>query len=132
MAAGSLSASPTTGLTDGQTVQVTGTDLMPTYAGPLRWIFPTGGWSLTECDAAVLDDPTLGGVLTHCSAAPTTRGVTVDGSTLATTIDVRATIPTILGGTTDCTAAPGTCVVGLVRLEQDRSVSTHLEPIAFG
>ncbi|HEV7762556.1 MAG TPA: hypothetical protein VGO78_26285, partial [Acidimicrobiales bacterium] len=61
-----------------------------------------------------------------------TRGVTVDGSTLATTIDVQGTITRILGGTTDCTAAPGTCVVGLVRLEQDGSVSTHLAPVAFG
>jgi hypothetical protein len=132
LAEGALVASPDTGLGEGQTVQVTGTDLMPTYAGPPLWIFPTGGWSVTECDAAVVDDATLGGVLTHCSAAPVTRGVSVDGSTLDTTIDVQGTIARILGGTTDCTAAPGTCVVGLVRLEQDGSVSTHLEPIAFG
>jgi hypothetical protein len=132
MAAGRLSASPATGLTDGQTVQVTGTDLMPSYAGPTLWIFPTGGWAVTQCDRAILDDATLGGVLTHCSTAPVTRGVTVDGSTLATTIDVRASVTKVLGGTTDCTAAPGTCVVGLVRLEQDGSVSTHLAPVAFG
>jgi hypothetical protein len=132
MAEGAVAASPSTGLSDGQTVQVTGTDLLPSYAGPPLWIFPTGGWSLTECDAALLDDATLGGVLTHCSAAPVTRGVSVDGSTLDTTIDVQGTITRILGGTTDCTAAPGTCVVGLVRLEQDGSVSTHLAPVAFG
>lgn len=131
MAAGSLAATPDSGLSDGQTVRITGDDLMPTYDGPSVFGFPTGGWALTQCASAVLDQPTLLGAFTHCSAAPPTRAVTIDGSTLDTEIDVSATINRILGGTTDCTDTPGACVVGLVRFELDGSVSTHLVPITF-
>jgi hypothetical protein len=132
MATGELQVTPDAGLSDGQEVEVTGSGLMPTYAGPLLWIFPTGGWSLTQCDRAVLDDPSLVGALTHCAVAPDTRAVTVSGSTFDTIPQVRATITKILGGTTDCTAAPGACVIGLVRFEQDASLSTHLAPLTFG
>jgi hypothetical protein len=131
MAEGDLSVTPATGLSDGQQVQVTGSELMPTYAGTPAGPFLTGGWALTQCDRAVVDQADLFGVFTHCSVAPPTRIVTIDGSTLDTALDVQATITKILGGTTDCTAAPGACVVGLVRLEQDLSLSTHLQPIAF-
>jgi hypothetical protein len=131
MAAGSLAATPDRGLSDGQTVRITGEDLMPTYDGPSVFGFPTGGWALTQCDSAIFDDPTLLGAFTHCSAAPPTRAVTIDGSTLDTDIDVNATISRILGGTTDCTDTPGACVVGLVRFELDGSLSTHLAPTTF-
>jgi hypothetical protein len=132
MAAGDLAVAPDTGLQDGQEVQVTGDGLMASYDGPALLGFATGGWALTQCAAAVLDDPGLFGVLTHCSVAPPTTGVDVPGSTLATTFPVAATITRILGGTTDCTTGPGACVVGLVRFEQDASLSTHLRPVAFG
>jgi hypothetical protein len=132
MAAGSLAAAPDTGLADGQTISVTGTGLMPSYAGPTLWIFPTGGWSVTQCDRALVDQPNLAGALTHCGAAPVTRAVTVGGSTLDTTLQVRSSLTTIVGGTVDCAASPGACVVGLVRFEQDGTVSTHLAPITFG
>jgi hypothetical protein len=131
MATGALTATPDTGLRDGQTVQISGTDLMSSYDGPAFWVFPTGGWALTQCDAAILGDLSLAGTFTHCSVAPPTRDVTVGGSTLDTALDVRSSITRILGGTTDCTASPGACVVGLVRLEQDGSLSSHLRPIAF-
>jgi hypothetical protein len=131
MADGAVAASPSTGLGDGQTIHVTGTDLMPTYAGPTIWIFPTGGWALTQCDKAVLDSPSLFSALVNCAAAPVTRAVTVSGSTFDETLDVRATITRIVGGTTDCTAAPGACVVGLFRFEQDGSASAHFTPVTF-
>jgi hypothetical protein len=131
MAEGDLSVTPATGLSDGQQVQVTGSELMPSYAGVPVGPFATGGWALTQCDRAVLDQADLFGVFTHCSVAPPTRAVTIDGSTLDTTLDVQATITKILGGTTNCTADPGACVVGLVRLEQDMSLSTHLMPVTF-
>jgi hypothetical protein len=132
MAAGSLTVVPDTALTDGQEVQVTGTDLMAGYSGPPIIGFPTGGWTLTECDRAVLGQLHLGGALTYCSTAPPTTTVDVAGSTLGTTLEVRATITKILGGTTDCTVAAGACVVGLVRFEQDGSFSAHLVPVSFG
>jgi hypothetical protein len=89
-----LDATSYRGLTDGDTTSVTG-----------RYM-TAGDWVLAQCDRAVVDDVSLGGVLTHCAAAPTTRTVTVDGSTLDTTIEAQATITRILGGTTDCAAAP--------------------------
>jgi hypothetical protein len=132
MAEGELTVAPATGLDDGQELQVSGSELMPTYSGVPAEPFPTGGWALTQCDRAVLDQADLLGVFTHCSVPPPTRGVTIEGSTLDATFAVEATITRILGGTTDCTATPDACVVGLVRLEQDFSLSTHLVPVTFG
>jgi hypothetical protein len=113
-------------------VHLSGTDLMPSYDGPGFGPFPTGGWALTQCAADVVHDLSLLRVFTECSVAPPTRAVTVDGSTLDASFEVRSTINRILGGTTDCAASSGACVVGLVRLEQDGSISSHLTPIAFG
>jgi hypothetical protein len=132
MAAGSVAVDPHTGLADGHDVQVTGRALMAGYTGPPILGFPTGQWSITQCDGAVLAGPSLGTVLMHCAAAPTTRAVDVPGSTSGTTLSVPARITRILGGTTDCTRGPGACVAGLVRLEQDGSFSAHLVPITFG
>ena len=56
---------------------------------------------------------------------------TIPGSTYATTVQPTATLTAILGAVTDCRAAPGTCVVGLVRFEQDGTMSTHLTPLTF-
>jgi hypothetical protein len=80
----------------------------------------------------VLEDLTLFGVFTQCSLPPPTRPVDVAGSTLETTFPVESTITKILGGTTDCTASPGACVVGLVRFEQDATLSAHVVPVEFG
>jgi hypothetical protein len=130
MAEGTVSVTPDAGLTDGQVVQVTGADLMPTYAGPTLLVFPTGDWALTQCDRAVVDDLTLYGAFAHC--AMPTQAITVDGSTLDVTQGARAEITHILGGATDCRAEPGACVLGLLRLEQDASISAHLVPLTFG
>jgi hypothetical protein len=132
MAAGELAATPDRRLADGQVVDVEADGLMSTYAGPSLMGFATGEWALTQCDAAVQSAPHLLGVFTHCSAPPPTQPVTVAGSTLDAPLAVRSTITRILGGTTDCTAYPGACVVGLVRFERDGSLSTHLVPVAFG
>jgi len=48
----------------------------------------TGGWGQTPCDWAIVDDATLGGMVTHCATAPASRAVAVEGSTLGTTITV--------------------------------------------
>jgi hypothetical protein len=131
MAAGSLTVVPDTGLADGQAVQVSGSDLMPGYSGRPILGFPTGGWTLTQCDRALLDHLSLSGALTSCSTAPPTLAVDVTDSSFAATLEAPATITKILGGTTDCAASPGACVVGLVRFEQDGSFSAHLEPVSF-
>jgi hypothetical protein len=48
MAEGSIEAAPATGLEDGQTVTVSGHELMPTYAGRTFWIFSTGTWAPSD------------------------------------------------------------------------------------
>jgi hypothetical protein len=131
MAEGIVDVSPSAGLTDGQVVELTGTDLMPSYAGRLIGPFPTGGWAVAQCDAAVLGELTLYGVFTQCSAGPTLRPIDVPGSTVATSVGVEATITKILGGTTNCAAGPGACVLGLFRFEQDGSISAHTVAIDF-
>jgi hypothetical protein len=127
-----LAVTPAAGLVDGQTVQVDATDLALSYDGRPVWIFPSGGWSLTQCDAAVGDAPTLAGLFDGCAAAPTTRAVTVDDNQLHGPLEVRSTFTSFLGREVDCAAAPGACAVGLVRLEENGVVSAHLTPVAFG
>lgn len=122
---------PAGGLVDGQEVQVDATGLRLSYDGRPVWIFPSGGWSLTQCDAAVLDDPGLGSVFDSCAAA-TTRVVTVDDNELHQPIEVRSSFTSFLGREVDCTTAPGACLVGLVRLEENTDVNIQLTPIAFG
>jgi hypothetical protein len=126
-----LAATPADGLVDGQAVQVDGTCLRLSYDGQPVWIFPSGGWSLTRCDAAVLDDPGLADVFDRCAAAPTTRAVTVDDNELHEPIEVRSRFTSFLGREVDCAVAPGACVVGLVRLEENTAVRAHPTPIAF-
>ena len=74
----SASVSPSSGLADGQAVTVTGTDLQPSYAGPTV-LFPTGGWSVAQCDRSVVDDPSLWNVFTKCAVVPGGLGVSVNG-----------------------------------------------------
>lgn len=57
--------------------------------------------------------------------------LTIEGSTYDTTVHPGAAVTTVLGRSVDCAAAPATCVVGLVRFEQDASLSTHLVPVSF-
>ncbi len=130
MAEGTLTVTPDEQLVDGQAVQVTGSELMPTYEGPLvAGVLPTGQWQVLQCDRQILDHPHLFGVWAFC-ALPT-QNVTVNGSTLDVVQPVRATITRILGGTTDCTTEPEACVLGLVRFEQDTSTTIHLVPLRF-
>jgi hypothetical protein len=131
MAVPSVAASQSTGLTPGQTITVTGTDLQPTYAGP-PVLFPTGGWAVAQCDASVLGDTSLWGVFQHCAIPPGGGPVDVPGTTSSTAIQAQGTITTILGDTVDCTASPDACVVGMTRWEQDATTSTAFASISFG
>jgi hypothetical protein len=131
-----LAATPDVGLADGQAVQVDATGLASSYEGDRVWIFPSGRWSLAQCDARVLagsggSGPGLGDLFDLCAAAPTTRTVTVDDNQLHEPIEVASRFTSFLGGGVDCTTAPGACVVGLARLEENGVVTTHLAPITF-
>ena len=130
MAEGTLAAAPATGLADGDPITLTGSGLMATYDGPLFWIVETGEWVAAQCDAALLNEPTLFGLFTHCASAGIAP-VTVPGSTLSQPVEAQARLDRILGGTTDCTAAPGTCLAVLTRLEQDGTLTLHTTPLAF-
>ncbi|HEY8545870.1 MAG TPA: lipase family protein [Acidimicrobiales bacterium] len=125
---------PATGLADGQVVELAATGVDPTYEGAPLGPFPTGGWSTAQCDAALGAAPSLHDLFTHCGTNGALTPVTVgdDGVLPATPLPVAATLPRILGGTTDCTAAAGACVLGLVRLEASGAVTAHTVPLGFG
>lgn len=130
MATGSVTATPSTGLTPGQDVVVAGTDLMPTYAGRTLF-FPTGGWAVSICEKAAGAQPNLVELFVHCAVAPGGANVDVPGSTSSTTVQVPGTITKTLGGATDCTASADACVIGLSRWEQDGTVTSYFTPISF-
>lgn len=132
LAAGSVIASPSSGLSDGQGVTLTGTGLMPTYLGRSFGPFPSGGWATAECDASIGTSPSLYQVFQYCGFPGNASMVAIPGSTMTTTVAPHASLTAVLGATTDCAASPGACVIGLVRFEQDGSMSTHLEPLTFG
>jgi hypothetical protein len=131
MAPGSISASPSEGLHDGQTVTVTGDHLMTSYAGRTFWIFSTGQWAVGECDAAVASDPTVPGIFTHCTLPPPGGPVTISAPDTSTPFPVTATLHPVTGATVDCTTGPGACVIGLFRIEQDLTLTLHTTPISF-
>jgi hypothetical protein len=132
---GDITVEPSDGLVDGQAVQVTGHDVSPTYAGPPFWIFPeTGNWVIAQCDAAVVDAPSIASVFDRCTNVPgrgevdvPSRQAELDLGTAA----VQASITSFLGRDVDCTAAPGTCVLTLLRLESNGSVTVLPAPLAF-
>jgi hypothetical protein len=58
-----VTVTPSTGLSDGQTVTVSGTGFVET---PIVY-----DWSVSECESAVLSDITLDGALAHCDVTTT-------------------------------------------------------------
>ena len=104
---------------------------MPTYTGRSFGPFSSGGWAVAECSASIGTTPTLVQAFQDCGFPGGGGGAAIPGSTLSTTIQPHAALTAILGATTDCTASPGACVVGLVRFEQDGTMSTHLTPLTF-
>src|SRR5262249_18730665 len=69
MASGSITVTPNTALSSSQVVQIDGSGLQPTYAGP-NLLLPTGGWGLAQCDASVGDHPAPWVVFQRCRATP--------------------------------------------------------------
>jgi Neocarzinostatin family len=130
MATGALSASPSTGLADGQAVTVSGTDLMPTYDGPAWWIFQTGEWTMGQCGAGILSDVSVAGVFRHCTVPPGGGAVAVTGSSVARTMEVQATLQPPIGGPVDCTTGEA-CLVILTRIEEDGQVTLLHAPLTF-
>jgi hypothetical protein len=127
-----LTAAPATGLADGAAVTLSGTSVRASYDGPPVWIFTSGVWGIVQCAAAVADEPTILGVFTHCAGAEGTGPLAVPGSTFATEVTVRQQITPILGGSVDCAAAAGACVLAIARVEADGGVSLHTSPLTFG
>jgi hypothetical protein len=133
MAVGAVGLDPSTGLVDGQDVSLSGSRLQPTYDGQPLGPFGTGHWATAQCEAAVGDSPSLYEVFVHCGFTEGLSEVTVPGSELPPTeLPVFATMTKILGGETDCAAAPGSCVFGLFRLEDDGLVTAYHVPLTFG
>jgi len=130
MARGQISAAPDTGLRDNQRVTVTGTELMPSYDGPVVTV-PSGRWVIAQCDAAVGDQPALADVLRRCGPVDGAGVVTVTGPDVTVTVGVHAVVHPVVGGATNCRTSPDACVLALTRQEQDGTVTIHTAPIAF-
>ncbi len=99
---------------------MTGANVPQSYDGPLVWIVETGEWVLAECAAGIVDDPTLLGLFTHCGTTVGGPAVVDDWAPFSQDVAVAASFERILGGTTDCTTGPGTCVLALARMETQR------------
>ena len=129
-----VTVSPATGLTDGQAVELTATGVDPGYEGAPLGPFPTGRWATAQCAAEIGATPSLYEMFVHCGLNGALTSVTVDdtGQLPPTPLPVDATVARILGGTTDCTSAPGACVLGLLRLEESGAVTVHTVPLSFG
>ncbi|HEX5946583.1 MAG TPA: neocarzinostatin apoprotein domain-containing protein [Acidimicrobiales bacterium] len=129
MSQGTVSADPSGDLTDGQTVQVSGHSVQPTYAGPNLGPFPTGGWAFVQCDASLVDAPSLYNAFDDCSVDA--QAVTVDSAGFDGSREAAATIDTFFGRTVDCAASAGACIVGLYRFEADGSSTLVVTPLTF-
>ena len=125
-----LTLAPASGHADGQSVQVTGSDVPDSYAGPPFWVLPaTGGWVLTQCGAGVEDDPSLLGFFTACAPRDDATVEVADG-VLDADLVVRSSITAILGDEVDCTAE-GACVAALARVESSGEVTVLTAPLSF-
>ena len=98
LAEGELTAAPATGLADRQQVTVTGSGLMDSYAGPPVWFLTSGAWGLAQCGRAIVGDPTIRGVFTHCVGASVAAGAAdVTGGEVEAAVTVRSTITPLTG-----------------------------------
>ena len=131
LVAGSLTATPSTGLADGQSVALSATDIMSTYDGPSFGPFPQWGLGGRRV-------PRRHRQLPH--PPPSVPGLRVPrrrGRRHHPRLHLRHHRPTHRHPHRhprrrhQLPAAPGTCVVGLVRFEQDGTMSTHLTPLTF-
>ena len=73
----------------------------------------------------------LARVLRECSVPPGGGRLDVSAPTSTSTVPVQSSITRIFGGTTDCTASDGACVIGLVRWEQDGTITSAFVPLSF-
>ncbi|HEX8803424.1 MAG TPA: neocarzinostatin apoprotein domain-containing protein, partial [Acidimicrobiales bacterium] len=131
MAEATLTATPDTGLHDGDTTRLSGTGVMSSYTGPPVWIFTSGIWGVGQCAADIVDDPSIVGVFSRCVVPPGAGPLAVPGSTFAIDVTVAATIDPVLGGPVDCTAGAGACVLAIVRPEADGTITVHAVPIGI-
>ena len=126
-----LAAAPSSGLVDGQLVDVTWSGAPLTYDGPPWWFLHTGAWAVGQCGAGVLDDTSVANVFRQCTTPPGAGPVTITEPDGGTSFEVQATIQPAIGGPIDCTAGPEACVAVLGRVEQDASVTLLSSPLTF-
>ena len=130
MAEGSVTVTPDQDLSSGDTVQVTGTDLLPTYTGRLIGPWPTGVAAVTQCAAVAAEAPSLFAALHNCGTTTTTP-LSITSPEVETTLTVQETFTTFTGRAVDC-GSPGACVVGIYRFDQDGSATALTRPVTFG
>ncbi len=130
MARGSLSATPSARLRDGQTVTVTGRRLMASYAGPVVDGVASGQWTAYQCAPGIAHDPSPANVARSCVADPAAVTVPASGDVTLDMV-VHRTIQPPQGPAVDCARSHRACRVVLHRLEQDGTTSLHAAPIRF-
>jgi hypothetical protein len=128
MAPGAVSVTPETGLVDGQTVQVTATDMQPTYPGRTFGPFSSGVAAVAQCSRSFAESPNLFTYFDGC--ATTAIPLTITDPDFEVGFDVHTAITTFTGRQIDCSAAEA-CTAGVVRFDQDGSMTSLTTLLTF-
>ncbi len=120
-----ITVTPSTGLSNGQTVTVTGTGYVETPSIP-------DGWAIVQCSAGILSGVDLQNAINSCdiTTQPFTYAQADSSGHLTKSFVVRTTITTT-AGSVPCGQAPNDCAV-LVGQVVDGGFVGAATPISFG
>jgi hypothetical protein len=120
-----ITVTPSTGLSNGQTVTVKGTGYVETPSLP-------EGWAVVQCSALILGSVDLQNAINNCDIAtqPFTYAQADSSGNFTQPFVVRTTITTTAGSVT-CGEAPNDCAI-LVAQVVDGGFKGSAVPISFG
>jgi Neocarzinostatin family len=125
-----VTVTPSTGLSDGQTVTVSGAGFVETPA--------LNDWAVTQCTAAILSEPiTLITAINDCDATtePAVFAHADAAGNLSTSFVVRKSLTTGIGtgtGTAACGQAPNDCAILVAQFAAGFDFVGAATPISFG
>jgi hypothetical protein len=121
-----VTVSPNTGLSDGQTVTVSGTGFDETPA--------LNDWAIAQCDPAIVDAISLDSALRLCDATtqPFVFTHADAAGNLSTSYTVRKTFSLSGGRTVTCGQAPNDCAILVAQIATDGSFPGGAALISFG
>jgi Neocarzinostatin family len=127
-----VTVTPSTGLSDGQTVTVTGTGFDETPLLP-------DGFAIQQCRAAILSVPIdVGVAITNCDQSTGGSAFADAAGNISTSLVVHTTITTGLGAGTSsftCGQAPNDCAILIAQFATDGQTTQFVAaatPISFG